>query len=350
MTSTALICPAETVSAPPGTGIDITIRPVPATGTNPPTIQAAISRPGAGRRLATPPGPPVTMKTAEPRTRPMTRRVESHRPSARTRSPSPAAPLDMPVPASKAPPRKVLRVEDASGEGITTRPLRAGSAIGLDLPGAVGAEDPLDAGMDAGHQVEERLPGGGPGSIAERRREKAGEEAGAVVGGGEPGDRPAIDVVGVDEGAVGPGEASAAGERGQIGHNRGGLEAGPGGAQLPAAVAGVRYRPGEAVHQRPAGDRRPHRRPVERRIEGEEEHRRPGDVRGRHAGAVQVAVQPVPLDERQAVLRLEDRLDRSGERRAEVLTGRRDVRLDPTITRRPDPRERGERPDRRRAG
>src|SRR2546425_6069281 len=65
--------------------------------------------PGDGRRRATPPDPPVTRNTADPITRPITRSVESHRPSARTSPlsaalrpgaarPGAAAPARVPLP------------------------------------------------------------------------------------------------------------------------------------------------------------------------------------------------------------------------------------------------------------
>src|SRR5436309_2541496 len=103
----------------------------------------------------------------------MTRRVESHNPSARIRPPA-AAPPDGPSPVAPGAPSFTARAPDRlpvasrtsfmrsrRGAGLYPwRPRRArdrlqtGGVVGSDAAAAVGAEDPLDAGVHAGDQVE----------------------------------------------------------------------------------------------------------------------------------------------------------------------------------------------------
>src|SRR6185295_15141627 len=143
----------------------------PANEMMPPTIHTRMSAPGDGRSRATPSGPPVTMKTAEPMTSPMTRRVESHNPSART-SPVPDSPEDaLPL----------------SGAARASRRSWTRGVVGTEVAAGVGAEAAFHrepgghVEVQAGDEVEERLAGVGERGVDERRAGQAAREARSEV-------------------------------------------------------------------------------------------------------------------------------------------------------------------------
>src|SRR5262245_43570358 len=161
----------------------------PAKEMMPPTIQPRMSAPGVGSSDATPSGPPVTMKTADPITCPMTSRIESPSPSARTRpGAAPACPAAGAAAVCGAP---------ALRDGTPAARLRARGVVGAEAAAAVGAETAFDrqaahgVQVDAGHEVEEALPCCRSVEVGEAGRRQSALQAGAVVVGRDPGQRAA---------------------------------------------------------------------------------------------------------------------------------------------------------------
>src|SRR5207249_2623707 len=94
---------------------------------------------------------------------------------------------------------------------ITCRRSGAGGVVGPQASGSVDAEDAFDAGMNAGHEIEQRLAPWRIRRVAERRGGQTLQEAGAVGRGGESGDRAAVDVVRIDVRAVAAAERARSG-------------------------------------------------------------------------------------------------------------------------------------------
>src|SRR2546426_10358775 len=151
-------------------------------------------------------------------------------------------------------------------------------------------------------------------------------EATPIGRGGKSGDRAAVDVVGIDVRAVAAAERSGR-CRPQVGDDRGRLISRLEGAQLSVAVIGVRQRPrrvGEGVGSGRTLDRRLDLGSREPRVDPEENRRRAGDVRSRHAGASDVTVLAVPLGEGRAARCLYA----TGQRGSDKLAGGGDIGLD----------------------